>query len=367
MKIPLVDLQAQYKSIKTEVNEAIEVVLTKGDYILGQAVGQFEAAFAEFSKAKYVISCANGTDALYLALKALDIGPGDEVISVSNTWVSTIFAISNVGATPVFVDIDPNTYQIDANLIEAAITPKTKAILPVHLYGHPAPMQAIQQIAAKHGLKVIEDAAQAHGARIHGQPIGSFSDITCYSFYPGKNLGAYGDAGAVTTNNPELAEKLELLRGLGQKTKHHHEIIGVNSRLDTLQAAILNVKIKYLATWSQQRRDAAKRYDDLLKGMDCQIPGVDQNALPVYHLYVIQVDNRDAVLEALQEQGVMAQIHYPNPVHLQPCYQSLNTKTDSLPHTERVAKRIISLPIYPEITPAQQQYVAESLSKTITS
>ncbi len=365
MKIPLVDLNAQYKTIESEVTDSIQAVLSKGDYILGEAVGQFEAAFAEFSEAKHVISCANGTDALYLALKALEIGPGDEVISVSNTWVSTIFAISNVGATPVFVDIDPNTYQMDANLIEAAITPKTKAILPVHLYGHPAPMQAIQQIAAKHGLKVIEDAAQAHGAQINGQPIGSFSDITCYSFYPGKNLGAYGDAGAVTTNNPELAERLELLRGLGQITKHHHEIIGVNSRLDTLQAAILNVKIKYLDKWSQARRAAAKRYDELLQDVNCQIPGVANTAEPVYHLYVIQVDNRDSVLKSLQEQGVMAQIHYPNPVHAQPCYKDLEPK--SLPITEKVTQRILSLPIYPEITPEQQRHVAASLSKAIKS
>jgi dTDP-4-amino-4,6-dideoxygalactose transaminase len=366
MQIPFVDLKTQYQNHKDEIRSAIDEVLDRGDFILGRSVIDFEESFKRYTSSKYAVSCANGTDALILSLDALDIKTGDEVISVANTWVSTIFAISRVGARPVFVDIDPKTYLMDPNKIESAITKKTKAILPVHLYGQSADIEAISSIASKNNLMVLEDAAQAHGSRWKESKPGSLTKAACYSFYPGKNLGAYGDAGCVTTNDEEFARRLRMLGNLGQSVKHNHELIGTNSRLDTLQAAILNVKLKYLDSWIQKRREAAKRYNELLKNIDCITPQEHENSRHVYHLYVIQVKNRDNVVNLLQSKGVMAQIHYPTPIHMQKCYSHLGVEKGALPITEEISKNIISLPIFPEITEEQQTYVAESLQAIIT-
>jgi dTDP-4-amino-4,6-dideoxygalactose transaminase len=358
MTIPLVDLKLQYETLKKEILPAMERVCSQAGFIMGDDVTRFEEEFAVFSRSKHVVSCANGTNALSMALESLDIEPGDEIISVAFTWASTLFAITHVGAKPVLADIDPDTYLIDVSKIEEKISNRTRAILPVHLYGHPAPMDAIMDIAQKHGLRVVEDAAQAHGAQWKDQSVGSFGDISCYSFYPGKNLGAYGDAGAMVTNNDKLAAKLMRLRNLGQMSK---------SRLDTLQAAVLRIKLRYLKDWNEKRREAAKRYDTLLKGVNCKPPVTHEEARHVFHVYVIQVDRRDEVLKNLHAQGVMAQVHYPKPLHLQEAYRDWGLKRFTLPVSEAVAQRVLSLPLYPEITPEQQEYVVQALKKAIAS
>lgn len=365
MKIPFVDLKTQYQSIQGEIAQSIQSVLDRGDFILGQSVSEFEKEFSQAMSAPYAVGCASGTDALILALKAYDIGPGDEVISVSNTWVSTIFAISHVGATPVFADIDPDTYLIDPAKIEEKISPKTKAILPVHLYGQACDMEQIQSIAKKHQLVVIGDAAQAHLSEWDNMSVALWSDITCYSFYPGKNLGAYGDAGAIVTEDEKVAGKIKMLRNMGQKQKHDHEYVAWNSRLDSIQAAILKTKLKHLNDWTEKRRQAASRYDQLLKDLPCKTPQTNPKAKHVYHLYIVQTDERDQVLKSLQEKGVMTQIHYPVPVHLQKCYENLNLGKGLVPVTEKIADKIFSLPLFPEITPEQQAYVADTLSETL--
>jgi dTDP-4-amino-4,6-dideoxygalactose transaminase len=357
-KINLVDLKAQYANIKQEVNEAIQTVLENTDFINGAAVKNLEADFAKFCNTQFAVGVASGTAALQLALEACGIGEGDEVITVAHTFCATAEAIIHAGAKPVFVDIDPRTFNINPLLIEAAITSKTKAIVPVHIYGQPADMDAINYIAKRHGLKVIEDAAQAHGATYHGRKVGSLGDAACFSFYPGKNLGGYGDGGAVTTNDPEIAEKIFALRDHGRtigvdgkRAKYEHEYVGYGERLDTLQAAVVGVKLKYLSEWNALRYRHALKYNDLLKSIsNITIPHQAEELRHVYHLYVLRTTKRDELLNHLNQSGIGAGIHYPIPLHRQPAFVKLGYGENSLPETDKAAKEILSLPIYAELT-----------------
>lgn len=366
MKIPLVDLKAQYESIKDEIGEAIQRVLDSMQFILGEEVIRFEEEFAKFCNVKYCVGVNSGTDAIYLALRALSIGEGDEVITVSHTFIGTVEPIGLVGAKPVFVDIDPDVYTIDVRKIEEVITVRTKAIVPVHLYGYPADMEPIIQIAQKYGLEIIEDCAQAHGAEYEGKKVATIGDIGCFSFFPGKNLGAYGDGGAAVTNNEEVFKKVKMLRNHGRLKKYEHEFEGTNSRLDTLQAAILRVKLKHLEQWTERRIEKAKVYDELLKEVDeVIIPKVLPEAKHVYHLYVIRVKNRDKVQQRLKEKGIATGIHYPIPLHLQPAYKYLGYKEGDFPVTERLTREILSLPIYPELTKEQQFLIVNALKEFV--
>ncbi len=365
MKINFVDLKRQYISIKEEVNSAIQSVIDSTSFILGPEVFNFEKNFAKLCNTKYCIGVGSGTDALTLALKAIRIGKGDEVITPPNSYIATALAISACGAKPVFVDVDPKDYNIDVSKIKEAITDKTKAILPVHLYGQPARMDEILEIAKENDLFVIEDACQAHGAKYKGKKVGSIGDIACFSFYPGKNLGAYGDGGAVTTNNEELAEKIELLRNYGQKIKYHHIIKGTNSRLDTLQAAILDVKLKYLDKWNEKRRENAKMYTKLLKEINTiKTPFEHKDSEHVYHLYVIQCNNRDELQKYLQNKGVSTGIHYPIPIHLQDAYKEFNNKSYRI--TEDLSKKILSLPMFPELKKEECLFICECIKEFLT-
>ena len=328
---------------------------------MGPAVRRFEEAFATFCGVQQCIGVSNGTAALELALRALDVAPGDEVITVSHTFIATAEAISNVGAKPVFVDIDPATYTMDAQAVAAAITPATRVLLPVHLYGQPAQMHELNQVATAHGLAVIEDAAQAHGATWQGAPAGSLATVACFSFYPGKNLGAYGDAGAVTTNDEAIAERVRLLRNHGRRSKYIHDVVGTNERIDTLQAAILDAKLPYLAGWTAARQRLAARYNDLLAECEMVLPVVANEATSAWHLYVIRAPRRDALLTYLKAQGIEAGIHYPVPLHLQPAYANLGYRQGDFPVTEAVADSCLSLPLYPEMTNSQQEYVVEQI------
>jgi dTDP-4-amino-4,6-dideoxygalactose transaminase len=365
MKIPFVDLAAQYRSIRPQIQTAVNGVLDRCDFILGEDVAAFEKEFAKWAGAPNAVSCANGTDALVLALRACNIGPGDEVITTPYTWISTVLAITLVGAKPVFADINAANYNLDPDLIVKKITRRTKAILPVHLYGQSAAMDVIGDIAKKHKLLVIEDAAQSHGSYWRGLRVGQTGAVTCYSFYPGKNIGAYGDAGCITTPDAQIARRVKMLRNMGQEIKHKHELIGTNSRLDTIQAAILRVKLKHLEDWTEARRKAATRYHRILEDLNVVLPKEADGSRHVYHVYAVQVPRRDAVLKKLTAAGVMAQVHYPVPVHLQPCYKNLGYKKGSFPITERTCSRILSLPMFPEITEAQQAFVAESLKQAL--
>ncbi len=360
MKVPFVDLKAQYNSIKGEIDQAIAQVIENSAFIGGKHVQEFEHSFAAYIGAKHCVGVGNGTDALFIALKALGIGAGDEVITVANSFVATSEAITNARARVVFVDCDEKTYNIDVNKIEQAITDKTKAIIPVHLYGQPADMDKILEIARKYSLYVIEDAAQAHGAEYKGRKIGTFGDCACFSFYPGKNLGAYGDAGAVVTNNDELAEKVKKFANHGRLSKYNHEFEGVNSRLDGLQAAILNVKLKYLEKWTERRREAAKRYDEKLTGL-VVTPFVLPEVRHVYHLYVIQVEKRDELRQFLSEREVSTGIHYPIPLPFLQAYSYLNHKPEDFPVANYLKDRIVSLPMFGDITLEQVDYVAEQI------
>ena len=352
------DFKLQYASIREEVDRAIKEVLESGFFVLGENVKAFEKEFAEYCKAKFAIGVGNGLEALQLALVAHGIGEGDEVITVSNTAVATALAISNVGAKPVLVDIDAETYNIDVSKIEEKITEKTKAILPVHLFGNPADMDPILEIADRHGLIVIEDASQAHGAEYKGVKVGTLCNAGCFSFYPTKNLGAYGDGGMVITNNAEICEKIVMLRNYGRKTRYFHLIKGFNSRLDELQASILRVKLRHLDKWNEMRNNNAKVYTDMLSETDVVCPVEKDYAKHVYHLYVIRNARRDDLQNFLYQHGVSTLVHYPVPIHLQDAYKELRTLTGTLPVTEKTAREILSLPIYPELTTAQIQYVA---------
>src|SRR5271157_17633 len=359
--IPTVDLKVQYKTIKAEIDEAIAHVLDSGNFILGENVRLFEEEFADYVGAKYGVAAASGTDAIHLALLACGIGHRDEVITVANTATPTVLAISYTGAKPVFVDIDPDTYNMDLSKVESAINEKTRAILPVHLYGQAVDMRALMRVARKYGLKVIEDAAQAHGSEYRGKKVGTFGDAGCYSFYPTKNLGAYGDGGIVVTNRAETADKLRLLRNYGQVKLYHSIIKGYNSRLDELQAAILRVKIKNIDQWNEARRQNAMLYNELLRGSGVITPMEDKNCRHVYHLYVIRCKQRDQLRQWLASNGIFTNIHYPVPVHMQKAFSDLGVRPGSLPVTEKYAKEILSLPMYPELRRDQIELVSSMI------
>jgi len=355
MMIPLVDLKAQYNSIKSEIDNAIQRVLDNTSFIMGDELKKFEEEFALFCNTKYAIGVANGSDALILALRACGISKGNEVFTVPHSFISTTEAITHVGGKIVFVDINPKTYTIDVSKIEEKISHKTKAIIPVHLYGQPADMDPILKIAKKYDLKIIEDAAQAHGAEYKGKKVGSIGDVTCFSFYPGKNLGAYGDAGMITTNSEEIAKKVKLLRNHGRITKkYEHEIEGYSSRLDNLQAAILRVKLKYLNQWNGMRRKNARKYNELLNNIGGIITPYEADyAKHVYHLYVIRTEDRDKLREELKSNGIATGIHYPIPLHLQPAYKYLGYKRGDFPVAEKSSQEILSLPMFAELSDRQ--------------
>jgi dTDP-4-amino-4,6-dideoxygalactose transaminase len=359
--IPFVDLKAQYASIKDEVNTAIQGVLESCQFTLGSEVAAFETEFAAYCHTKHGIGVSTGTSALHLALLAANIGPGDEVITVPFTFVATVSAICYTGATPVFVDIDPRTFNIDPGGIEAAITKKTKAIIPVHLYGQPADMDPILEIARRHGLAVIEDACQAHGAEYKGRRTGSLGDIGCFSFYPGKNLGAYGEAGMVVTDNPEYARVIRMLRDWGAERKYHHVLKGYNYRMEGIQGAVLRVKLRRLEAWTEARRSAAARYDRLLAGSSVPTPEAMPYARHVYHIYAIRTPRRQAWQEALLAQGIQTGVHYPTPVHLLPAFADLGYSLGEFPHAERAANEVLSLPMFPELTVEQCEVVARAV------
>ncbi|NLD71912.1 MAG: DegT/DnrJ/EryC1/StrS family aminotransferase [Chloroflexi bacterium] len=363
-QVPFVDLGAQYATVRVQVEEAIAGVLGSSGFILGQEVTQFEQAFAAYSEAEHAIGVDSGTSALELALRAYDIGAGDEVITVANTFIATALAISYVGAQPVLVDADPDTYTIDVGQIEGAVTPRTKAIIPVHLYGQPADMDPILDIARRHDLVVIEDACQAHGARYKGRRVGGLGDAAAFSFYPAKNLGAYGDGGMVVTNDAKAAEAVRMYRNYGQKEKYVHMLRGFNRRLDSLQAAVLNVKLGHLDEWNAARRAHARAYDQMLD-LPLVTPQVPDYAEPVYHLYVVRVKNRDAVQQRLTERGISSGIHYPVAIHEQPAYRDLGYSAGSFPVTEQYERQILSLPMYAELSEAQIDRVVAALSEAL--
>jgi dTDP-4-amino-4,6-dideoxygalactose transaminase len=360
--IPILDLKTQYQSIKDEIDAAVLDVMASGYFVLGPNVKALEAELAEYVGCRYGVGVASGTDALRLSLAALDIGPGDEVITTPFTFVATANTISHAGARPVFVDIEPRTFNIAPAAIEAAITERTKAIMPVHLYGQPAEMEAIMEIAQRHGLHVIEDCAQAIGAEENGRRVGTFGDVACFSFYPTKNLGAYGDGGMVTTDDPEIAERVDLLRRQGGKTRYYHEVLGFNSRLDEIQAALLRVKLQHLDDWQAKRRRIAARYEELLGDLDVVTPFVRPGVTHVYHQYTIRVSNRDELHESLKDRGVSTMIYYPLPLHLQKMYDDLGYTEGSLPVSEQAGHEVLSLPMYPELTDEQIQSVAEAIA-----
>ncbi|MDT8445872.1 MAG: DegT/DnrJ/EryC1/StrS family aminotransferase [bacterium] len=352
--IPFVDLQSQYKALKAEIDPAVTAVMTQCNFVLGQPVADFEKAFAEYCGVKHAIGVANGTEALHLALVALGIKEGDEVITVANTFVATTLAITYCGATPVLVDCLPGTYNMDPAQIEAKITPKTKAIMPVHLYGQLVDIESIMAIADQHGLPVVEDACQGHGAQKKGKKAGAWGKVAGFSFYPGKNLGAYGDGGGITTNDDALAEKIRQLRNLGSPKKYYHEMVGFNSRLDTMQAAVLGVKLPHLDAWSASRARAAAWYNEKLKGVgDIICPDLGEAGSHVFHLYVIRSKQRDALLEHLGKSGVGAGIHYPVPIHRLGLYKDMGWNPADYPNAELFAGEILSLPMFPELTEAQ--------------
>ncbi|MEH2110209.1 DegT/DnrJ/EryC1/StrS family aminotransferase [Nostoc sp.] len=359
--IPFVDLKTQYLSIKDEIDTAVLKVLESTQFVLGNEVKAFEKEFADYCNADYGIAVNTGTSALHLALLAAGIGAGDEVITVPFTFVATTAAICYTGATPVFVDIDPVSYTIDVTQIEKAITERTKAILPVHLYGQPADMEPILDIARRHGLVVIEDAAQAHGAEYKGQRVGSIGDIGCFSFYPGKNLGAYGEGGMAVTNNSEYAQTMVMLRDWGQERRYHHVLKGYNYRMDGIQGAILRVKLRYIEAWTEARRTHAAKYDQLLANSGVSIPAVMPYSRHVYHVYAVRSPGRDALQQSLQEQEIQTGIHYPIPVHLQPAYADLGYKSGDFPHSEAASREVLSLPMYAELGTESQTQVAKAV------
>lgn len=361
MPIPFVDLRAQYASIQDEVDSVIQDVLESCTFIGGEPLAAFEREFAAFCQTEFAVGVASGTDALHLTLRALGIGAGDEVITVANTFIATGAAIEMAGARPVFVDIDPHYSTIDPALIEPAITARTKAIIPVHLYGQPADMDPILEIARRYHISVIEDAAQAHGAEYQGRRAGSIGHAGCFSFYPGKNLGAYGDGGVITTSDPELVRRLLLLRDHGRSSKYEHAMVGYNSRLDTLQAGILRVKLRHLEDWNRQRQQIAAWYRQDLRESDLAIPSERPGSTHVYHLYVVETAERDRLQQRLRAMNIATGIHYPVPLHLQPAFRHLGYQAGDLPHAEAAAKRILSLPMFPELTRQQAAQIAESV------
>ena len=361
MKVPFVNLQAQHEPLQAEINEAIASVFTKTNFILGEDVALFEQEFADYCAAPYAIGLDSGLSALKLALEAFNIGAGDEVIVPANTFIATAAAVTFVGARPVFVDIKPGTYNIDVSKIEAAITPKTRAILPVHLYGTPADMDEIMALASKHNLIVIEDACQAHGAYYRGRRVGSLGHAAAFSFYPTKNLGAAGDGGALVTSDERAMNHVKALRNCGQREKYVHVAAPYNHRLDTLHAAVLRIKLRHLDEWNAGRRQAAILYNRFLAETPIVTPATPANVIPVWHLYVIRAENRAGLQAHLQEQGIATGLHYPLPLHLQPYYQSLGYKRGDFPITEAYADQILSLPMFPELSEEQIAYVTDAV------
>jgi len=365
VKVPYLDLRAQYRNIKPEVDAAIARVLESGQFVLGEEVARFENDFAAYCGAAECIALNSGTSALHLALLAAGVGPGDEVVTVPFTFVASVAAILYAGARPVLVDIDPRSFTIDPAAIEAAVTPRTKAILPVHLYGQPADMDPIMDIARRHNLVVIEDAAQAHGAKYKGRPAGTIGDMACFSFYPGKNLGAYGEGGAVTTNSSGYAHTVRMLRDWGQDRKYHHTLRGYNYRMDGFQGAILGVKLRHLSRWTESRRAIVEKYNLLLAGCDVETPAEMPWAHHVYHVYTIRADDRDALQMALTAEGIQTGIHYPVPVHLQPAYSDVGYGVGAFPQSEKAAREVLSLPLYPELSSESVEYVAHAVRKAV--
>jgi dTDP-4-amino-4,6-dideoxygalactose transaminase len=363
IKVPYLDLKAQYQSIKPEIDNAIAGVLESGQFVLGSEVAEFEREFAAYCGASECIALNSGTSALHLALLAAGVGPDDEVITVPFTFVASVAAIAYTGARPVLVDIDHQSFTMDVSAIEAAITPRTKAILVVHLYGQPADMDPIMEIARRRGLVVIEDAAQAHGAKYKGRPVGSIGDMACFSFYPGKNLGAYGEGGAVTTSNPAYARSIRMLRDWGQDAKYHHALRGFNYRMEAFQGAILRVKLRHLERWTEARRALAAKYNELLADSGVERPKEMSWARHVYHVYTLRSRDRDGLRAALQEDGIQTGVHYPVPVHLQPAYADLGFGRGAFPRAEAAANQVLSIPLYPELSPHAAAEVAAAVNK----
>lgn len=361
--ISFLDLKAPYIEIKADLDDAIARVVSSGWFIGGEEINKFEESYAQYCDAKWAVGVANGLDALHLALRAMDVGPGDEVIVPSNTYIATWLAVSQCGATPVPVEPDPRTYNIDVSLIEGAITSKTKVILPVHLYGQPADMDPILALARQYGLRVLEDGAQAHGARYRGRRLGAHGDAVAWSFYPGKNLGAMGDGGAITTNDETIADRIRVLRNYGSRVKYVNEVQGYNSRLDPLQAAILNVKLKYLDDWNTRRGAIAAMYQENLENSQLTLPYVPEWAQPAWHLYVVQHSARDLLQKHLRDAGVETLIHYPIPPHQQAAYEKEGMKNRSFPLAEQMAYRVLSLPLGPHLSLDQANNVVRSVRR----
>jgi len=362
LNVPFVDLQAQYVTLREEVNTAVSTILETSQFIGGAVVEKFEQEFADFIGARYCVGVANGTDAITLAARALGLGPGDEVLVPANTFFATAEAVSNCGACPVFVDVDPITFHMDVALAAKAVTDRTKAMLPVHLYGRAMDMRPFESLAEEQGLAIIEDCAQAHGASMDGKPVGSSGRLTCYSFYPGKNLGANGDGGAVTTDNPELIQRLRMLRDHGSAAKYDHSIVGWNSRLDALQAAVLSVKLRYLDGWNEARRKHAKRIATALRNSPILPPELPEDNEHVFHLFVIRCSQRDRLKSFLTNRGIQTGIHYPVPLHLTRAYQALGAPgVGAMPVAESLAPEILSLPMYAELSDEQIDYIVSAL------
>jgi len=361
MSVPFVDLKKQYLSIKDEILDAVAGVFETTQFVLGKEVGEFEEEFSSFCGAKYGVAVNSGTSALHLALLAAGVGPGDEVITVPCTFVATVAAIVYTGAKPVFVDVDAVTYTMDPAQVEAAITPRTKAILPVHLYGNPVDMDPIIDIARRHGVLVIEDAAQAHGAEYKGRRCGSLGEMGCFSFYPGKNLGAYGEGGMVTTDNPEVVKKIRMLRDWGAEKKYEHVLKGYNYRMEGVQGAVLRVKLRYLESWTELRRAHAAAYQTMLSDTDLKLPTEIPGNRHVYHVYGVLTRRRKELMETLNSQGIQTGIHYPYPVHLLPAYADLNYPKGAFPVSETIAEQELSLPMFPELSTDQIELVGQAL------
>ncbi|MBI3269149.1 MAG: DegT/DnrJ/EryC1/StrS family aminotransferase [Planctomycetes bacterium] len=361
MSVPFVDLRRQYEALKPAMDETVLRVIGKGMFILGDEVERFEQEFAAYCGVRHAIGVASGLDGLRLVLRALGLGPGDEVITPPNSFIATAIAITDCGARPVFVDIDPETYNLDLAKLEAAITPRTRAILPVHLYGQPVHMDVLLDVARRRGVPVFEDACQAHGAEWRGKRAGSFGVAAAFSFYPAKNLGCYGDGGAVVTSDDALAEKVRVLRHVGQSEKYKHPVRGYNARLDELQAAVLRVKLPKLDSWNDGRRRVAKLYAEALRVPEVRLPSETPGAKHIYHVYCVRAERRDALLDHLKARGIGALIHYPIPIHRQGAYADLGLAEGSFPVTERTAREIVSLPMFPEMTEAEVREVAAAV------
>jgi dTDP-4-amino-4,6-dideoxygalactose transaminase len=362
LEVPFVDLKAQYASIKEEILDAVSRVFDSGHFVGGEYVDKFEEEFARFAGAKYAVGVSSGTSALELALKAADIGPGDEVIVPANSFFATAEAVSNIGATPVFADVDPKTFHLDIAAVERRISKKTRAIIPVHLYGYAMDLTELERICVHHHLELIEDAAQAHGVGRKGATVGASGRLTCFSFYPGKNLGAYGDAGAITCNDLDRVQKLRILREHGSPAKYRHSVVGTNARIDAVQAAILSVKLPYLNGWNASRVRHAKGYAAGFAGSKVGAPAIPPDGEHNFHLFVIRVNERDALKNHLQKNGIQTGIHYPVPLHLTDAYQALGApKAGSLPVTEKLADQILSLPMYPEMNQEHIEYVVRAV------